>query len=89
MIHQEIYALFCRYQAIRVLISRAVGTVGLYSGASPSPVPATGSGTGSATPGPFPDGLDDLAFEITCKRNLVPERPRPATTAAGRFYPFL
>jgi hypothetical protein len=47
------------------------------------------------TPGPFPpDGLDDLAadlaFEITCTRNLVPERPgrryrRETKRPGGRY----
>jgi hypothetical protein len=53
------------------------------------------SGTGSGTPDAFPpDGLalsaEDLAFEITCQRNLVPERPgrryeRKTKRPGGRY----
>jgi hypothetical protein len=58
-------------------------------------VPATGSAAVSATPDAFPpDGLAlsaaDLAFEITCQRNLVPERPgrryeRKTKRPGGRY----
>lgn len=58
-------------------------------------MPATPSGTASATPAPFPpDGLGelvaDLAFEITCQRNLVPQRPgrryaRETKRSGGRY----
>ncbi len=55
----------------------------------------TPCGAASATLVPFPpDGLDDLvadlAFEITCKRNLVPDRPgrrykRETKRPGGRY----
>jgi hypothetical protein len=58
-------------------------------------VPVTPSGAASATRVPFPpDGLDeltaDLAFEITCTRNLVSQRPgrryaRETKRPSGRY----
>ena len=55
----------------------------------------TPCGAASATPAPFPpDGLGDLvtdlAFEITCPRNLVPQRPgrrykRETKRPGGRY----
>ena len=54
MIRQEIYAMLCCYQAIRVLISDAAGDAGIDPGGSPSPSRARGSGAASATRDPFP-----------------------------------
>ena len=58
-------------------------------------MPATGSAAVSPTPDAFPpDGLAlsaaDLTFEITCQRNLVPERPgrryeRKTKRPGGRY----
>ena len=87
--------MLCCYQAIRTLISHAADEAGLDPGASPSPAPGTPYGAASATRTAFPpDGLDDLvtdlAFEITCKRNLVPSRPgrrckRETKRPGGRY----
>src|SRR6266498_280711 len=62
---------------------------------SPSPAPATQSAAASATPDAFPpdrlaESAEDLAFEITCQRNLVPRRPgrryeRKTKRPGGRY----
>ena len=68
---------------------------GSIPGGSPSPSPARGSGAASATRDPFPpqeldQAVGDLAFEITCKRNLVGQRPgrryeRKTKRPGGRY----
>src|SRR4249920_1035651 len=70
-------------------------TRGSIPGGSPSPSPARASGAASATRDPFPpqeldQAVGDLAFEITCKRNLVRERPgrryeRKTKRPGGRY----
>jgi hypothetical protein len=95
MIRQEIYAMLCCYQAIRTLISHAASDAGL----DPARISFTRARDGIRSrisdSGCFPpDGLaqstEDLAFEITCQRNLVPERPgrryeRKTKRPGGRY----
>ena len=96
MIRQEIYAMLCCYQAIRALISDAAGDAGTRSAAGllhrrPRGDPAPHQRLRDPFP---PQELDqavgDLAFEITCKRNLVGERPgrryeRKTKRPGGRY----
>ena len=80
MIRQEIYAMLCCYQAIRLLISDAASQESI----DPRRVSFTAardavrrriSEPGTFSPQELDDALADLAFEITFHRNLLPWRP--------------
>src|SRR6266516_784153 len=95
MIRQEIYAMLCCYQAIRTLISHAADDAGI----DPARISFTRardairsriSDSGCFPPDGLAESAEDLAFEITCQRNLVPRRPgrryeRKTKRPGGRY----
>jgi hypothetical protein len=95
MNRQEIYAMLCCYQAIRVLISGAGGEEGidprrgLLHRHTQRGTPAN-QRPGVLPPPELDKALTDLTFEITLRRNLVPERPgrryaRETKRPGGRY----